>query len=89
MMDLEDDLGDGTAAVSDRLFCLVSDMKELASVEAMDDEEELAPSLVDEFLPIESKEGRAPFIFFLSTAVGLEEIEVCERRKVATLCGIL
>lgn len=87
-IDLEEDLGDGMP-VKERLLCLVSDMMELASVEAMEEAEELALSFSDEFLRVESNEMRALLPFFFSKAVGSEEAAVCERKKVATLCGIL
>ena len=86
--DLEEDLGEGTP-VKERLLCLASDMMELVSLEdAMDEAEELALSL-REFLCVESNEMRVLLLFFFSRAVGSEEAEACERKKVATLCGIL
>lgn len=86
-IDLEEDLGEGTP-VKERLLCLVSDMMEPVSLDAMDEAEELALSF-REFLRVESNEMRVLLPFFFSKAVGSEEAGACERKNVATLCGIL
>ena len=88
IIDFEEDLGEGPP-VRDLRLCLVSDMMEWASLEAIDEEEEVGFSLMEEFWRVESIETRMPLLFFFSKAVGSEEVAVCERKKVATLCGIL
>lgn len=79
----------GEVLVKDRLLCVLSDMMERASAEAIDEAEEPGLLCGDKFLRVESKDVRVPLLFFFSRVAASGKAEVCERKKVATLCGIL
>jgi hypothetical protein len=82
-IDFEDDLGEFRFKE-----CLLLLMLELVSAEIIDDDDEIVPSWMSVFVRANPEGRGAAFFFFFSVAVESREV-ACERKKVATLCGIL
>ncbi len=88
VIDLEDDLGESLKPpVNERLLCRLSDMLELVLWDEIEAEEEIERSARNEMPPV-NEPLRTVFFFWFSAVFKSEEL-VCERKKVATLCGIL